>query len=131
MNDSKKDLIKTIIYSAFAGMACVVIPPYIFGHTANDADHYALVPFISKGLENLMFIPTGILLLISGFLFGYYRSKEWFIVGLSAMGIFPLLTLLEVIFHPTSHNMLPFEIVGYGIISIPSIFGAFIGSRVK
>ena len=46
------------------------------------------------------------------------------------MVLFPIASIAEMILYPTSHNLWPLEFFVYGILSIPAVVGALIGSKL-
>ncbi len=70
-------------------------------------------------------------MLLSGLLLGKARPQHAWIIGLATMAAFPVIALVEVIVDPTSHNLLPLEFIGYGLMTLPGLFGALCGRALR
>ncbi len=60
----------------------------------------------------------------------FYPKRAWR-WGIGTMSLFPILAVIEGTMVPGTHNLLPFELVFYGIATIPGILGAVAGSSVR
>jgi len=88
---------------------------------------YVCFLFINNTFEKLLFSPTIILLGIIGIVSGYISYRLFFLVGPLSVIIFPLNALIEMFIYPSSHNLLFFEIIFYGLFSLPAFTGSFVG----
>ena len=62
---------------------------------------------------------------------GYFIENRWFIIGPSAILLFPIALCFEIMISPTSHNLWPFELGLYAFLDLPAVIGSFIGSRIS
>lgn len=86
-----------------------------------------LFPTVRRAIEGFG-VGSLIFLGLAGFVVGLFRRAPWFIIGLSTMALFPLLSLAELIADPTSHSLLPLEWFVYGVETTPAILGAYLAT---
>ncbi|WP_201353067.1 hypothetical protein [Hydrogenimonas urashimensis] len=130
MENKKINIQSTIVYIVIAGifgLLGAIIPPYFLGELKQQPDYY---PFLYWVIEN-SHATTGILWFFVGIFLGYKQPKIWFIWGIAVMSLFPILTIYEVIIYPKSHNLLPFEIIMYAILSVIPFLGSLTGMIIK
>lgn len=125
-----KTFIFPIIGSAFVGALCIIAPPYIFENENLVNYNAPLFPFIATAIENIQIFKSSILLLFAYGLWGYVSDAKWFVIGLAAILIFPLVLLLEILKSPASHNLWPFELGLYLFLDLPALVGSFVGSKI-
>jgi hypothetical protein len=44
--------------------------------------------------------------------------------------VFPVVAIAEIVKDPTSHNLIPFEMVMYAFLAVPTVLGAWVGGLV-
>jgi hypothetical protein len=86
---------------------------------------------IATAIKNLSIFPTTALLTIAGFILGYLRPEIWWLLGFATIMLFPIAAICEMVLYPTTHTLWPVEFLMYGILSIPPMIGAFLGSKLK
>ena len=89
-----------------------------------------LFPIIATSVNGFS-IWSIFLLAISGFIISLFSKIEGWKIGLSTMALFPIMTIIEMIFDSSSHNLFPFEFIFYALLTIPSIIGAYIAKGLK
>jgi hypothetical protein len=119
------------IIAAGLGFIFVIAPPYI--KPAGEVVFYdaPLFPMIATAIKNFSIFPTTILLTIAGIIVGYLKPEIWWLLGLATVILFPIASISEMVLYPTTHNLWPLELLIYGIMSIPPIIGAFLGSKLR
>lgn len=129
--ESKKINIQTaivyIVIAGILGLLCAFIPPYFLGKLKQQPDYY---PFLYWIVEN-SHASTGIFWFLVGIFLGYKQPKIWFIWGLAVISLFPILTIYETIRYPKYHNLFPFEIIMYAVLSIIPFLGSLTGRIIK
>ncbi len=116
-NPSQPRLASSAALACACGFLSVCIPWLIAGARKNMID--------GMRIESLHFM------LLSGLLLGKARPKHAWIIGLATMASFPVIALVEVILDPTTHNLLPLEFIGYGLMTLPGLFGALCGRALR
>ena len=114
--------------ASILGVISIVLPTFFLP----DLKQYdsPLFPLIRTGFEGIS-IWSFNLLLLSGFSVKLVSKLSGWKIGLSTMAIFPIIAIFEIFVDSSSHNMLPFEFVGYALYSIPAIIGAYIIQGIK
>lgn len=125
----KSKEISILILSPILGFLAFLIPE-LFG-TSIDLKDVFTISFIEDIYKSMIFIPTLILLIIIGFVLGFISPRQWFLLGLLTIIIFPIASLYEIIISRTSHNLWPIEFALYCFFAIPAILGAYMGNRIK
>ena len=127
----QSNLVSVVIVAAVLGFISITCPPYIIPGKKVVSYEATLFGFIQTAIENLSILPTTILLMLSGCFVGYLKPEKWALLGFSTIILFPIVSITEMILHPTTHNLWPIEFFVYCILSIPAIVGALIGSKLK
>jgi hypothetical protein len=130
----KKLLHSNIFYvflGAVFGFLFIVLPPYLFKDEIIREYDSPLFPFISTALSNISIVPTAMSLFLLGCLLGYVKPRIWWFLGISIVFLFPIASIIDIIFYPKSHNLFPFEMMVYGMIDLPAFVGAFVGFLLK
>jgi hypothetical protein len=76
------------------------------------------------------FVSIGAIAACAGVI-SYLTGVRPFHIAVFMVIIFPIITIYEGIAFPSSHNLLPFEIIMYIIMGIPTFVGALVGYRLK
>lgn len=113
-----------IATAAVLGLAAVTLPAM---YALWRADH-TLPPFTLQKLGIDHFQPISVaFLLISGIIGSLVVGRgRWAIAGLSTMLAFPIIVLVEMLRDSTSHNLFPFELISYAVLTIPGLTAAAI-----
>jgi hypothetical protein len=112
------------IVAAALGVTAIVLAGR--GNSVPQDYSAPLFPAVRRGIEG-MNGGSVLLLLGAGLIPGLFGRAHPLLIGLSTMALFPLMSIAEVIVDPTSHNLLPFEWILYGLETAPGIIGAFTG----
>ena len=71
------------------------------------------------------------LLLLVGFAVGFVvRSRAW-AAGVGLVLFQAALTVYEIQRFPTSHNLLPFDVLSWIVMAAPLVIGSFAGTRLR
>ena len=118
----------TLLAISILGMLSIILPVFILG----DLKPYEspLFPLIRAGIEGMSSYSLWFLF-ISGFIVKLFSNIPFWKIGLMSMVLFPLAAICEMIVDPSSHNLFPFEFIGYAITTIPAIIGAGLSQVIK
>jgi hypothetical protein len=119
------------IIAAVLGFTSIIVPAYIKPGDKLVFYDAPLFPIFATAIKNLSIFPTAVLLIIAGFIVGYLKSEIWWLLGFATIMLFPVAAVCEMVLYPKTHNLWPVEMLLYGILSIPPIIGALLGSRLK
>jgi len=119
------------IVAAVLGSLSIILTPYITPGRKVVFYDAPLFLIIATAIKNLSIFPTTLLLLIAGFIVGYLKSEMWWLLGFATVILFPIASISEMVLYPTTHNLWPLEFLVYGILSIPPLIGALLGSKLK
>jgi hypothetical protein len=115
-------LVPLLGYIAFV-LPVLISPP---------AHHYGAVLFqtytdarYSLGWSN------GLLLLFLGVGLGFFVTNREGLTGCLSVILLPILAVIEMIKDGTSHNLWPFEFVGYAFMAGIVIIGSLMGQRLR
>ena len=111
-----------VLTSAILGLAAVTLPAM----HAHWRAVYALPPFTLEKLGIDHFQPISVaLLILAGVLASFIVGRgRWLIAGLATMLAFPVIMLVEMIRDSSSHNLFPFELISYAVLTIPALTAA-------
>ncbi len=121
-----KTVLKTVAFYALIailGVACFVGPTWAAGTPLMPAP---LFPLLRTGVERLTWIPFALLAMLGFVSAGATRHNPFFI-GIASMSLFPCAAIAELIVDNTTHNLIPLELIMYGMFSIPATLGAIVG----
>jgi hypothetical protein len=119
------------IIAAVLGFISIIVPPYIKPGDKLVFYDPPLFPIFATAIKNFSIFPTTILLTIAGIIVGYLKPEIWWLLGLATVILFPIASISEMVLYPATHNLWPLELLIYGIMSIPPIIGAFLGSKLR
>jgi len=107
--------------AAVAGYGAVWLPwswAYLRGTTM------AVNPIDGLQPISLLFLAT------IGFAAGLVDPRRFWVGGIFSMVLFPILAIWEAVQNPSSHNLLPIELMVYGVLTVPGIVGGFLAKVV-
>lgn len=119
-----------IFAAALLNFMSIVIPPYI-GNTSLLNQSSTMFEYVFNAVEKANIPETIGLTIIVSFGFSCLVPHMWIVIGLSPVYIIIFIMSVEIMFYPTSHNLLPIEILVYLVLSMPSIIAALLGSRIR
>jgi hypothetical protein len=132
----KKDIYKkraeivSLILSPLLGFLAFVLPVAMTKGVELEKNGSILILFINSIYENVLIIPTAILLFICGVILGAISRRFRWLNGIMTILIFPAVALYEMLVSPTSHNLWPLEFIICSLFSMPAILGSYIGNRI-
>ena len=126
MAQSWRDVIGGAI--AFVGaLLILLLHQLIVRPPAPVSREYALS---GQVLANYSWGVAGLLLLV-GFAVGFVvRSRAW-AAGVGLVLFQAALTVHEIQRFPTSHNLLPFDVLSWIVMAAPLVIGSFAGTRLR
>ena len=86
-------------------------------------------PAVRTGIEEMSFL-TIIFLGLSGMILGLISPNRYCMWSAATMAPFPLLTIIDGLFSLAPHQLLPFELLLYAVLTIPAIIGALMGAFI-
>ena len=125
------NLVGVVIVAAVLGFISIISPPYLIPGKEVVFYEASLFSFIQTAIKKLSILPTTVLLILSGGFVGYLKPEKWRLLGFSTILLFPIASISEMFLYPTTHNLWPLEFLVYGVLSIPPLIGALIGSKLK
>lgn len=76
--------------------------------------------------------PSSFLMIAAvGFLAGLLCRIPAILIGAACMALFPLAAFAEIAADKTSHNLIPIEIIMYGVFSIVPLIGGLLGRGLR
>ena len=90
-----------------------------------------LFPLLATGVKHIS-LATLVLLFLSGVLLGRaFSGRASWVARFLVFAVMPIVILAEGIVDPTSHNLCPFEMVMYGVLSLMTLLGAGAGILLR
>jgi hypothetical protein len=102
----------------------IIVCCSLFQHIASVPGEYHYSLFLRN---NYFTIPAATIFFIVSIAIGYYWRLNPWLSGLCLFFIFPLTSIIEGNVYRGSHNLIPFEFIGFFIFSLPSVIGVYIG----
>jgi hypothetical protein len=68
-----------------------------------------------------------IIFALIGFLACYFLKLNPWITAICVFAVFPIITLIEGIIYKGSHNLIPFELVVFVFLSLPTVVAGYLG----
>jgi len=118
---------KWFLLCSLLGFGAILLPVFlgIGGHSRS----YRSAPLLGVGLDQCSFWTIAFLAIV-GCIVGTVSKLPVWAAGIGTVLAFPIITLIEVILWPSSHNLWPFELVIDLILTLPGILGAWMGKVV-
>lgn len=113
---------------AVAGIAGFVLPVLIWPPAQLFPS--PLFPHLRTAIETTR-LESFIALGVVGFLAGLFCRLRCIWIGLACVTLFPLAAFAEIAKDPTSHNLIPFEIVMYGLYSLLPLLAGAAGRGIR
>jgi hypothetical protein len=120
------------IFAAIGGVCSLVLPPYLTkGGLPQPAYGWPLIPWFAVAWINYRAIDSMICFFVLGFTLGIAQPRRWLLLAGVAMALPAVLNAVNILHDwtrdATSHNLFPFEFLGYAFICWPALVGAFLG----
>jgi hypothetical protein len=106
-----------------------ILPPHLFGNMVDFPPETAW-PFLGNAIWNAMLVVSVPFIAVLGFAYGWIIRRHLWIPFLATWWIVPFNIALDGFMYPTSHNLLPIELVGFAVFNLPTLFGAWLGKRI-
>ena len=115
-------------YGAIAalGVLCVVGP--VIG--TSPLMPAPLFPLLRTGIEKMTWESVALMALV-GFVAGVVTGLPRVGIAAASVGLLPLAAFAEMAADGTSHNLIPFELVMYGVMGLPVLGMAALGRVVR
>ena len=123
----KLNVLLTYLQISILGVISIVVPVLFEPHLRQYDS--PLFPMVRAGIEGISLWSFGFLFL-SGLIMKFFTKLPGWKIGLLTMALFPVMTFLEMIVDPTSHNLFPIEFILYGFYTIPGIIGAYVAHAI-
>src|SRR6478736_6559449 len=111
------------VFLIFIGLLLILLCSMFQQVEPPEAGEY----YYSSFLRNNYTILSASLFLLVGILVGYFFKLNPWLVGLSLILIFPLVSFYEATIYRGSHNLIPFELIVYFLWALPGIAGVYLG----
>lgn len=102
------------------------MPPYL---QSREVPPFRFFEAVTYAIEKQTFW-TLILLFGAGLLIGWRSPRYWPLKCCATMASFPLIAIVDMMLHPTSHNLWPFEFAIYVAETIPALAGGALAISV-
>lgn len=71
------------------------------------------------------------LLFVVGLVAGLIVPQRFWLWGLFTMAAFPVVAVVLMVINPKSHSLWPIEFFIYGILTLPGVLGAGVGTAIR
>ena len=116
---------------AVLGLLVIDIMPFITANRFSTIHGMTFSKLIMQSLQYAVY-PVLAALFVTGGIIGFFKPKKWLMIGTLLVICLPINAIVEMIINPTSHNLLPFELLMYiAFFWAPAVAGAFLGSRIR
>ena len=112
---------------AALGLFSFVLPTVLIGETLLPAP---LSPLLRTSIEHMTWIPIAALVGI-GFAAGMVTRLPPVLIALASVIALPIAMFAEIVADPTSHNLFPFELAMYLVLTIPPLLAALISRWLR
>ena len=110
-----------------ATLGVLAIHQLLFRPPPPPSREYALTGLV---LANYTWGVAAVLLAV-GFAVGFAVRAHPIAAGVGFVAVQACATIYEIHRYPTSHNMLPFDVISWGVLASPLVLGAFVGNRLR
>jgi hypothetical protein len=110
------------------GALAWILPPHLFGNVVKLHPETAW-PFVGGAIWNLMPLVSVPLIMLTGFVYGLLVRRHVWVPFLATWWIVFFNIILDISVYPSSHNLLPIELVGFAVFNLPTLLGAWLGKR--
>lgn len=117
--ESPQALAFWFVFSAFLGFLAVLLPPYL---QSREVPPFWFFDAVAYAIEKQTYW-TLVLLFGAGLLIGWRSPRYWPLKCCATMASFPIIAIVDMMLHPMSHNLWPFEFAIYAAETIPALAG--------
>lgn len=122
--------------SALGSILIAGLVPLLSLHAKYPNDQRYAIAWSNSNTSNLINLAIDGILMYGllfgvGFLAGYLRPGHAWRWGISALALMPLVIVINLIEDKTSHNLLPLELMSYGVWILGITFGAWLGGQAR
>jgi hypothetical protein len=110
------------------GLLSLILPVLAFSPPREEAP---LFPLLATGVKHMSPATLSLLFLSGVLLSGVFPGKASWMASFLVLVAMPIVILSEGIADPSSHNLFPFELVLYGILTLITLLGAGVGIVAK
>lgn len=118
------------VLTVVLGFVALVIPAYFIGTGIHTTYSSPVSSVLRTAFENLNLFGSLISFFILGMGVGYLEIIPAWLIGAASVSMSLLIVFLEVIIAPSSHNLLPIEIMVYTLFYMATIIGASLSSKL-
>lgn len=123
------DWLLVLVLSPAYGVAVVTVPAVMAG-LGHEYDSWMWGP-LWNSIRSVRLLPTAVLLCLGGFLLERWRAGRGLAATATAMGVFVVGALVGAAVQPGTHNLLPFELVVYAVLSGIFLVGAVLARTLR
>lgn len=105
----------------------MLLPPYL---QSREVPPFRFFEAVTYAIDKQTYW-TLILLFGAGLLIGWRSPRYWPLKCCATMASFPLIAIVDMMLHPTSHNLWPFEFAIYVAETIPALAGGALAFSVS
>jgi hypothetical protein len=127
VNRMNSNNVKFIYYliMPLIGILAWFLPEFLLGKFSDYSSR-----FYKEFIENLVLLPTVIILILFGYIWGFLRPDLSICYSFLFIIFLPIFTLFDMLLNSnSSHNLLPFELAGYVLMGLPSAFGIYLSKN--
>lgn len=110
------------------GLLSLILPVLAFSPPREEAP---LFPLLATGVKHMSPATLSLLFLSGVLLSGVFPGKASWMASFLVLAAMPMVILSEGMADPSSHNLFPFELVLYGILTLITLLGAGVGIVAK
>jgi hypothetical protein len=118
-----------VLFTVLGALAWVA-PPHVLGKVTHNHPEVTW-QWLGDGLWNLMPKTSMSLVFALGIVYGILNPRYFWISFFAAWWVCPFNAALDLSQYPKSHNLLPFELLFFAILSVPALVGGFIGRLIR
>ncbi|MEJ7830066.1 MAG: hypothetical protein WKF91_17790 [Segetibacter sp.] len=120
-------LVSKFILLIFTGILIILLCRMIQHVSPPQVGEY----YYSSILRDNYTVLSACVLFVVGLLIGYYVKLNPWLVGISLILIFPIVSFYEATIYRGSHNLIPFELVIHFLFSLPAVAGVYLGKFIE
>jgi len=110
------------------GLLSLILPVLAFSPPREEAP---LFPLLATGVKHMSPATLSLLFLSGVLLSGVFPGKASWMASFLVLAAMPMVILSEGMADPSSHNLFPFELVLYGVLTLITLLGAGVGIVAK